>query len=313
MAKILIVDDMATNRRLLVAILEQEGHQVFEAVDGVDGLSVARVEHPDLVISDILMPSMDGYEFVRQLRAQPELSNIPVIFYTAHYHEREARRLAQRCQVACVLVKPCSAEEILTAVRAALASTAALPAVIVTSQFDREHLGLMTNKLSQQTDKLRAANSRLAALNALNVQLASERDASVLLERVCQEARNLLGASYAVLAVRDMKTDQTVFFSTRGPECQRQFCSASNSPVRSAWQGGQRAAIMASRGKRRTNRRHRVAGRVSACLRGSGGPIVVAFPYLRLAVSGRQSGCRGIRRRGRTSALRSGSPGRPDI
>ena len=81
-----------------------------------------------------------------------------------------------------------------------------------TAKFDREHLELITNKLSQQTDKLRAANTRLAALNALNVQLASERDAPVLLERVCQEARNLLGASYAVLAVRDMKTDADAIF-----------------------------------------------------------------------------------------------------
>ena len=216
MAKILIVDDIATNRRLLVAILEHEGHQIFEAVDGVDGLSVARVEIPDLVISDILMPSMDGYEFIRQLRAEPGLSHIPVIFHTAHYHEREARHLAQMCQVARVLVKPCSAEEILEAVRAAVTGTLTQPAAIVTSEFDREHLELITNKLSQQTDKLRAANTRLAALNALNVQLASERDASVLLERVCQEARKLLGASYSVLAVRDMKTDRTVLFSTSG-------------------------------------------------------------------------------------------------
>ncbi len=216
MAKILIVDDIATNRRLLVAILEQEGHQVFQAVDGVDGLSVARGELPDLVISDILMPSMDGYEFVRQLRAEPQLSNTPVIFHTAHYHEREARQLAQSCNVSCVLVKPSSVEQILTAVRTALAGTPAQSAVIGTAEFDREHLRLLTNKLSQQTDKLRAANSRLAALNALNVQLASEREAPVLLERVCQEARNLLGASYAVLAVRDMKTDQTLLFSTSG-------------------------------------------------------------------------------------------------
>jgi diguanylate cyclase len=215
MAKILIVDDIATNRRLLVAVLEHAGHKIFEAIDGVDGLSVARVELPDLIISDILMPSMDGYEFVRQLRAEPHLSHTPVIFHTAHYHEREARHLAQS-QVACVLVKPSGAEELLAAVQTALAGTPSQPAVLGTAEFDREHLQLLTNKLSQQTDKLRAANTRLAALNALNVQLASERDAPVLLERVCQEARNLLGASYAVLAVRDMQTDQTLFFSTSG-------------------------------------------------------------------------------------------------
>jgi diguanylate cyclase (GGDEF)-like protein/PAS domain S-box-containing protein len=216
MAKILIVDDIATNRRLLVAVLEPEGHAILEAVDGTDGLSVARVDLPDVIISDILMPSMDGYEFVRQLRAEPALAHIPVIFHTAHYHEREARHLAQSCRVACVLVKPSNAAEILGAVRNCLDGTRTQPGEVSAADFDREHLQLITNKLSQHTDKLRAANARLAALNALNVQLASERDPLVLLEKVCHEARNLLGSSYAVLAVRDMKTDETVFFSSSG-------------------------------------------------------------------------------------------------
>jgi CheY-like chemotaxis protein len=47
----------------------------------------------NILVVDILMPSMDGYEFVRRLRVDPELGAIPVIFYTAHYHEREARAL----------------------------------------------------------------------------------------------------------------------------------------------------------------------------------------------------------------------------
>ena len=70
-------------------------------------------------------------------------------------------------------------------------------------EFDREHLQLMTDTLSNKSDELAALNSRLAALTELNVQLASERNPYVLLERVCAGARTLLGAKYAILAIAD--------------------------------------------------------------------------------------------------------------
>jgi len=144
---------------------------------------------------------MDGYEFVRQLRADSRVGNTPVIFHTAHYHELAARQLAQTLRVARVLAKPSNSAEIREAVQQALADMPTPDTDAITEEFDREHLRLLTNKLSEHADELRAANARLAALTELNVQLASERDPRVLLERVCQEARNLLGSKYAVLAV----------------------------------------------------------------------------------------------------------------
>src|SRR5436309_1527088 len=106
MATILIVDDRATNRSFLVKLLGYKGHRLLEACDGLEALAQARKEKPDLVIADILMPTMDGYEFVRQLRADPSIASVPVIFYTAHYHEREAQTLAHACGVSHVLTKP---------------------------------------------------------------------------------------------------------------------------------------------------------------------------------------------------------------
>src|ERR1700732_829015 len=121
MAKILVVDDNPVNRKLVVALLGHEGHQIFEANDGPTGLGAARAGNPDLVISDILMPSMDGFEFVRRLRADARLHNVSVIFYTAHYHETEARNLAQACRVARVIVKSGGAAGIVRAVSEVLA------------------------------------------------------------------------------------------------------------------------------------------------------------------------------------------------
>src|SRR5688500_13336180 len=120
MSTILIVDDEPVNRRMLATLLGYEGHRILEAGDGAEALSIARREHPALVVADIVMPTMDGYEFVRQLRRDWQIANTPVVFYTANYFEREARGLASACGVSHVLTKPAEPEVILKTVREAL-------------------------------------------------------------------------------------------------------------------------------------------------------------------------------------------------
>src|SRR5512134_3377233 len=100
MASILIVDDRPVNREFLVNLLGYRHHRLLEASDGAEALDVVRARRPDLVIADILMPTMDGYEFVRQLRADPAIAHTEVVFCTATFMEREARSLAASCGVA---------------------------------------------------------------------------------------------------------------------------------------------------------------------------------------------------------------------
>ena len=90
MVKILIVDDNAVNRDLLTTLLSHKGYAIHEAADGAEALALARTTCPDLIVTDILMPTMDGYEFVRQLRLDPSIANTTVIFCTADYQGREA-------------------------------------------------------------------------------------------------------------------------------------------------------------------------------------------------------------------------------
>jgi CheY-like chemotaxis protein/GAF domain-containing protein len=215
-ATILVVDDNAVNRKLLIALLSGDGHLTVEASDGIDGLEMARAHWPQLIISDILMPSMDGYGFVRALRLDPELHATPVIFYTAHYHEREAHSLAQACGVNRVLVKPCPHAELLKAVEQVMAGVTESAPNALPDNFDREHLRLLTDKLSDRASALAASNSRFAALADLNLEIASERDPAALLDLVCAGARNLLGSNYAVLAVADEANDAVTHFSTSG-------------------------------------------------------------------------------------------------
>jgi CheY-like chemotaxis protein len=126
MATFLVVDDHPTNREFLVTLLGYRGHHLLQAADGAEALEVARAEHPDLIISDILMPTMDGYEFVRQLRADPDLGHLPVIFSTAHYLDQEASALAHQCGVPFILPKPSDPETVLGMVNAALGLTSAM-------------------------------------------------------------------------------------------------------------------------------------------------------------------------------------------
>lgn len=186
MAKILVVDDLPANRALVVTLIGHSGHQALEASDGAEALERVRAERPDLVISDILMPTMDGYEFVRQLRADHHLSATQVIFYSVHYREQEARSLALACGVTQVLVKPCEPQDILAAIEQALTQIAPRPSVELEHGFQTRHLQLMTDKLTGNMAELEAMNRRLAALTDLNLQLASERDPQVLLANVCR-------------------------------------------------------------------------------------------------------------------------------
>jgi diguanylate cyclase (GGDEF)-like protein len=253
MSRILVVDDNATNRKLLVTWLTSEDYTTVEAVDGSDGLATARRERPDLVISDILMPTMDGYEFIRRLRLEPGFTETPVIFYTANYHEHEARELATRCGVRRVLVKPSARVEVLSAVAQALAHPTAAPqaAAPADRQFDVEHLRLLTDKLSQKADELRAANARLSALTDLNVQLASERDPRELLQQVCSGARNLLGASYAVLAVEHKVADKSLIQCHSGLEF-----GVGGAPELSLKNGGLLGKVFSERRARRLQARN---------------------------------------------------------
>ncbi|TFW25814.1 EAL domain-containing protein [Duganella callida] len=119
-ATILIVDDHVLNREFLMTLLSYGGHRLLEASNGAEGLKMVLAEQPDLVISDILMPNMDGYEFVTRLHDNPDTANVPVIFYTATYREREAMAVAQSCGVRWVLPKPSDPEVILQTVHEAL-------------------------------------------------------------------------------------------------------------------------------------------------------------------------------------------------
>jgi CheY-like chemotaxis protein len=84
MAKILLVEDNEMNRDMLSRRLTRKGHEVFIAVDGAEGVSMAMAKLPDLILMDMNLPVLDGWQATQQIKAAAETSTIPVIALTAH-------------------------------------------------------------------------------------------------------------------------------------------------------------------------------------------------------------------------------------
>jgi CheY-like chemotaxis protein len=84
MAKILLVEDNEMNRDMLSRRLTRKGHEVFIAVDGAEGVSMAIAKLPDLILMDMNLPVLDGWQATQQIKAAAETSTIPVIALTAH-------------------------------------------------------------------------------------------------------------------------------------------------------------------------------------------------------------------------------------
>ena len=84
MAKLLLVEDNEMNRDMLSRRLTRRGYQVAIAIDGAQGLAMAQSEHPDLILMDMSLPVMDGWEATRQIKAAEDTSHLPVIGLTAN-------------------------------------------------------------------------------------------------------------------------------------------------------------------------------------------------------------------------------------
>ncbi|HZO30539.1 MAG TPA: response regulator, partial [Chloroflexota bacterium] len=92
MAKILLVEDNEMNRDMLARRLQRRGHEVVVAVDGTQGLELARREVPALILMDMTLPVLDGWEASRQLKADPATCAIPILALTAHATSSDRER-----------------------------------------------------------------------------------------------------------------------------------------------------------------------------------------------------------------------------
>jgi PAS domain S-box-containing protein len=163
----MVVDDVAANRDIVRMLLGYRGHEVIEARDGADALRLAHVHHPDVVVSDVLMPGIDGLELVHRLRTDPDrqTAQAPVIFYTANYLEPETRPIAEACGVSQVVLRSQDPHTLLDAVDEALAHgpvTVEVPAADET--FTQAHLHAVNAKLIEKVRALHDTERRFEAM-----------------------------------------------------------------------------------------------------------------------------------------------------
>ena len=121
--KILVVDDNILGREILAALLSTEGHIVIEATDGVQAMAILQEEPVNAVISDLMMPGMDGYQLCHKIRGDARLSGMPVIIYSGTFTSQDSETLASNLGAIRFLRKPTPLETIIATLREALSES----------------------------------------------------------------------------------------------------------------------------------------------------------------------------------------------
>ena len=91
--KIIVIEDNIDNQNLLRLLLEREGYPVVTAINGQDGLKIIRQEQPELIVLDLSMPIIDGWEMIKHVKADPKIESIPIVVVTAHLQPGEKNQV----------------------------------------------------------------------------------------------------------------------------------------------------------------------------------------------------------------------------
>jgi DNA-binding response OmpR family regulator len=215
MALILVVDDDRNQRAVAAHALGGSGHEVIEAADGTQGLEAARTRRPDLIVCDVVMPGISGFEFVTALRQEEGISDLPVIMLTS-MSERAHMRTGMTSGADDYLAKPFSFAELNEAVTALLSKRKALHDGLVASlgtsfiaalDEQREILASQYEKrfiteLSGRWDQVDETNTELRHADAIVMQvdifgpllarIAASADAATTVRKAYQSARDAL-------------------------------------------------------------------------------------------------------------------------
>ncbi|WP_374340044.1 ATP-binding protein [Methyloversatilis sp.] len=155
---ILIAEDDENSRLMLSAALEARGHVVTAAADGRVALELAMKQPPDLIVSDILMPELDGYGLCRAVRAHPQLASTPFAFYTATFTDRRDEELAYRLGADIFLVKPCEIGTLVAELEGLAARRSVRPP---SGNADALYAERLRDKLDKKISELEAERTRL--------------------------------------------------------------------------------------------------------------------------------------------------------
>ncbi len=189
--RLLIVDDNKVNRYILESLLKLSGYSVVSAENGRQALSLLKQSSFDLVISDILMPEMDGYQLCLSMKMDPVLQHIPVVFYTAAYMDEEDEILARRIGVARFIRKPADADLFIQVIQEVVQEARSMPRQGPPRHCDMESVyklysQRLVRRLEEKTAELEAA------LEARDRAIADMKESEAVLKAVLEDAAALL-------------------------------------------------------------------------------------------------------------------------
>ncbi len=164
---ILVVEDVPNILELLDVTLRFKGYPVVTAKNGEDALEMVNQEHPALIITDLMMPKLDGFAMIQQLRSNPKTSRIPIIVLSATYVTPEDKEFVMRMGVMRFLEKPVDTEEFLFTVQEVLtAGTATLPEPLSEGEFFKGYRERLENKLRQKLNQIQRTEYLMSTLSA---------------------------------------------------------------------------------------------------------------------------------------------------
>jgi two-component system sensor histidine kinase/response regulator len=187
-ARILVVDDQSTNIQIVGAVLGQLGHEIIPATDGMTALKRIALRTPDLILLDVLMPIMDGYEVIRQLKANPEWQDIPIIFLSAA-DDKDLIVRALNAGGVDYITKPFNHAELISRVRTQLSLKNARDRLKQLAEDKDELLGILAHDLKNHVGGMNMS------AELMHGQIERIKD-----ERLTRLSENILRSSGQLLA-----------------------------------------------------------------------------------------------------------------
>ncbi len=176
--RVLIVDDVSESLELLREIFEAMDYFVLSAKNGVEALEILNNERVDVIISDVLMPKMDGFQFCREVKKHEHFRDIPFIFYTANYTDPEDEKFGLSLGADAYLIKPVDIQVLLGTVEKILQRKGRVNAVGAGSiddvQYLKEYNTILIRKLEDKMYELERANEMLRRMNE-ELQISHEQ------------------------------------------------------------------------------------------------------------------------------------------
>ena len=235
--KILIVDDKEENLYLLETLFKGKGYEVVTAKDGVEALQKLREETLDMIISDILMPKMDGYQLCKECKKDDNLKKIPFIFYTATYTDKKDEDFALGLGAEKFIVKPQEPEVFLKILEDVIEKYKKGTLIAPKEPIQEEEIYLeeynkrLINKLEKKIQDLKKSEqnvkhlfSVLEAIRGVNQLIIREKNIDTLLQKSCDILIKARGYNVAWLGfLKDEKTFAIVVGSPLNEDVSR-FC-----------------------------------------------------------------------------------------